>query len=197
MKTGFRALTLLSLALLGSSLIHAQATPAATRPFTLSAFGAATGNWTGLSGGKNLGITAGADLSFMPFHRFYPSVEVRGTYPVDDGNVDEQKNILFGLKVERYYGIFHPYVDFLYGRGSVDYLNGGYPNPTGTLLYLNSVSNVFSPGAGLDVTLTDHFALKVDGQFQRYGVPVTSSGALYSKPLSVGIVYRFAGPALP
>ena len=53
------------------------------------------------------------------------------------------------------------------------------------------------PAAGLDVTLTDHFALKVDGQFQHYGVPVTPSGTLYSKPLSVGIVYRFAGPALP
>jgi hypothetical protein len=197
LKTGFRALTLLCFALAACSLVRAQAIPAATRPFTFSAFGAATGAWTGLSGGKNLGITAGGDMSLRPYHRFYPSVEVRGTYPVDDGNVDSQENILFGLKVERYYRAFHPYVDFLYGRGKIDYLNGGYPNPAGSLLYLNSISNVFSGGGGLDFTLTDHFALKIDAQFQHYGTPVTPSGALYSKPISIGVVYRFAGPPLP
>jgi hypothetical protein len=197
LKTGFRALTLLCFAFGACSFVHAQAIPTATRPFTFSAFGAATGTYTGLNGGKNLGITAGGDITFQPYHRFYPSFEVRGTYPVDDGNVDAQKNILFGLKVERYYRALHPYLDFLYGRGSVDYENGGHPNPTGTLLYLNSVSNVFSYGGGVDVTLTDHFALKVDGQFQRYGVPVTPSGSLYSKPISIGVVYRFAGAPLP
>ncbi len=197
MKTGFRALTLLCFALVACSLVHAQAIPAATRPFTFSAFGAATGTYTGLDGGKNLGITAGGDMSFKPYHLFYPSVEVRGTYPVDDGNVDAQKNILFGLKVERYYNRFRPYVDFLYGRAKVDYENGGYPNPAGSLLYVNSISNVYSFGGGLDYTLTDHFALKIDGQFQHYDVPVTTSGTIYSKPISIGVVYRFGPPPLP
>jgi hypothetical protein len=197
LKTGFRALALLCFAFGACSFVPAQAIPTATRPFTFSAFGAATGTYTGLNGGKNLGITAGGDITFQPYHLFYPSFEVRGTYPIDDGKVDAQKNILFGLKVERYYRAFHPYLDFLYGRGAVDYENGGFPNPTGTLLYLNSVSNVFSYGGGVDVTLTDHFALKIDGQFQHYGVPVTPSGALYSKPISIGVVYRFAGAPLP
>jgi len=197
LKTGFRALTLLCFALVACSLVHAQAIPAATRPFTFSAFGAATGTYTGLDGGKNLGITAGGDMSFKPYHLFYPSIEVRGTYPVDDGNVDAQKNILFGLKVERYYNRFRPYVDFLYGRAKVDYENGGYPNPAGSLLYINSISNVYSFGGGLDYTLTDHFALKIDGQFQHYDVPVTTSGTIYSKPISIGVVYRFGPPPLP
>jgi hypothetical protein len=197
LKTGFRALTLLCFALVACSLVHAQAIPAATRPFTFSAFGAATGTYTGLDGGKNLGITAGGDMSFKPYHLFYPSIEVRGTYPVDDGNVDAQKNILFGLKVERYYNRFRPYVDFLYGRAKVDYENGGYPNPAGSLLYVNSISNVYSFGGGLDYTLTDHFALKIDGQFQHYDVPVTTSGTIYSKPISIGVVYRFGPPPLP
>jgi hypothetical protein len=197
LKTGFRALTLLCFALVACSLVHAQAIPAATRPFTFSAFGAATGTYTGLNGGKNLGITAGGDMSFKPYHLFYPSAEVRGTYPIDGGGIDRQKNILFGLKVERYYHRFHPYVDFLYGRAQVDYENGGIPNPSGTLLYINSISNVYSGGGGLDYTLTDHFALKIDGQFQHYSVPVTPSGTIYSKPLSIGVVYRFAGPPLP
>ena len=117
-------------------------------------------------GGKNIGITAGGDIGFRPFHDFYPSVEVRGTYPIDDGQVDSQKNILVGGKVERFYGNFHPYADFFFGRGKIDYLHGGYPNPAGTLLYLDSISNVYAGGGGLDFTLTDHFALKIDAEYQ-------------------------------
>ncbi|MGA8940120.1 MAG: outer membrane beta-barrel protein [Acidobacteriaceae bacterium] len=196
MKTGFRALALLCFAFLACSIVHGQAMPTASRPFTFSAFGAATGTYTGLRGGKNLGITAGVDMNFKPFHMFYPSAEVRGTYPVDDGKVDAQENLLFGPRIERYYGHLRPYVDFLYGRAKVDYQNGGIPNPAGTLLYLDSVSNVFSFGGGLDYTLTDHFALKIDGQFQRYSVPVTTSGAIYSVPLTIGVVYRFGAPPL-
>jgi opacity protein-like surface antigen len=197
LKTVFRALTVFCLALVASPLVHAQAIPAASRPFAFSAFGAATGTFTGLGGGKNLGITAGVDLSFRPFYRFYPSVEARGTYPVDGGNVDSQRNVLFGLKVERIYNNFHPYVDFLYGRDKIDYENGGYPNPAGTLLFINSVSNVYSGGGGLDFTLTDHFALKLDAQYQHYGTPVTTSGSIYSTPISIGVVYRFGSQQFP
>ena len=193
MKTAVRALTTLCFVLVSCSLVHAQAMPAASRPFTISAFGGATGTFTGLDGGKNLGITAGGDLGFKPFHYYYPSVEVRGTYPIDDGHVDSQKNILGGVKVERFFGNFHPYVDFFFGRGKIDYLNGGYPNPAGTLLYLDSISNVYGPGGGLDFVLTDHFALKIDAQYQHYGAPVTTSGSLWSTPLTIGVVYRFGG----
>lgn len=191
MKTGFRTSALLFFSLVLCSVAGAQAIPAATQPLQLSAFGAGTGNWTGLAGGRNLGLTAGADLGWKPFYKFYPSIEVRGTVAVDGGQVDTQKNILFGFKAARFYGRFHPYGDFLYGRGKVIYENGGYPNPNGSLLYLDSVSNVFSYGGGLDLTLTDHFSLKVDGQFQHYATPVDNSGHIYSKPLSVGVVYLF------
>lgn len=195
LKTGFRALILLSFALAACSLGRAQAIPAAGRPLAISGFGGLTGTYTGLGGGKNLGITAGADIGWKPFHRYYPAVEVRGTYPVDKGKVDSQENILFGLRVARFYGNFRPYGDFLYGRAKVTYASPGYPNPTATLLYLDSVNNVFSFGGGVDYTLTDHFALKIDGQFQHYSVPVTTSGTIYSKPITIGIVYRFGAQA--
>jgi len=198
LKTAFRALTFLCFALTASSLLHAQAIPAASRPFTLSAFGGATGDFTGLAGGKNVGITAGGDITFKPYHRYYFSGEIRGTYPVDNGSIDSQKNFLFGVKVERYFNNFRPYADFLYGRDKIDYENGGFPNPAGTLLYLDSVSNIFSAGGGLDYTLTGHLALKIDGQFQRLATPVTTSGAIYSKPITIGVVYRFgAAPLAP
>ena len=191
MKPGFRTAILLFFSLSASTLAFAQAFPTAEQPIQLSAFGAVTGTYTGLGSGRNLGITAGVDIGWKPFYRFYPSVEVRGTYPIDGGQVDAQRNILYGLKLARAYGRFHPYGDFLIGRDKIVYQNGGYPNSAGTLLYLDSVSNVISPGGGLDFDLTDQFDLKIDAQFQRYGVPVNSTGHIYSKPISVGVVYRF------
>jgi opacity protein-like surface antigen len=168
--------------------------PAADKPFSFSAFAGATGTYTGLSGGKNLGITAGGDISFRPYHSFYPSIEVRGTYPIDDGSIDSQESIQFGVKAERYYGNFRPYVDFFYGRGKIDYQNGGYPNPAGTLLYLDSISNILAGGGGVDFTLTDHFALKLDAQYQHWDAPVTTSGTLNSTALTIGVVYRIGSP---
>jgi opacity protein-like surface antigen len=171
--------------------MDAQAIPSADKPVSFSAFAGANGTFTGLSGGKNLGITAGGDISVRPFRRFYPSVEVRGTYPLHDGRVDSQENILFGVKAERYYGNFRPYVDVFYGRAKIDYKNGGYPNPAGTLLYLDSISNVYAGGGGVDYTLSDHLALKLDAQYQHYGTPVTTSGSIYATALTIGVVYRF------
>lgn len=191
MENGFRKTGLFFLLLAISSIARAQAFPTATQPLEISAFGAATGTWTGLSGGRNLGVTAGLDIGWKPFYGFYPAIEGRGTYPVDGGHVDSQKNALAGFKAARYYGRFHPYGDFLIGRDKIIYQNGGYPNPSGTLLYLDSVSYVFSYGGGLDLTLSDNLSLKVDAQIQHYGVPVTPSGHIYSKPVSIGLAYRF------
>ena len=48
-----------------SHLVSAQAKPAGTQQLQLSAFAGLTGTFTDLSGGKNLGITAGVDLTFL------------------------------------------------------------------------------------------------------------------------------------
>jgi opacity protein-like surface antigen len=191
LKTGFHLTTLLFFSLAACSVAGAQADPTATQPLQISAFGALTGTYTGLSGGRNLGITAGLDVGWRSFYHLYPSLEVRGTYPIDGGHVDAQENVLFGLKLAKVYGRFHPYGDFLIGRDKITYQNGGYPDPTGTLLYIDTVSNVFSYGGGLDYDLTDQLALKADAQFQQYGTPVSPTGHIFSKPLSLGIVYRF------
>jgi hypothetical protein len=190
LKTWFRSTTLLFSSLIVCSIARAQADPTATQPLQLSAFGAATGTWTGLDSGRNIGITAGFDVSWKPFFRFYPSVEVRGTYPFVDGKIDAQENVLYGFKAERYYGRLHPYANVLLGRDKIDFQHGGFPNAAGTLLFIDTVSNVFSYGGGVDLGLTDQFALKVDAQFQDYGTPVVPSGHLWSKPISVGIVYH-------
>ena len=174
--------------------LRAQAVPTASTPAVFSTFGALNYTYTGLAGGKNLGATVGGDISIRPFHFFYPAIEVRGTYPVKSGNRVGIKDILAGIRVERYYNRVRPYADLLAGRAKMEYQDGGYPNPAASLLFVSSASNAYSMGGGLNYTITSHFALKVDAQILHLSVPVTGSHALYSKPISIGLVYRFSGP---
>src|SRR6202020_1417010 len=155
----------------------AQAVPAGTQQLQLSAFGGATGTLPDLEGGKNLGITAGADLTFLAVRTFRPSFELRGTYPIDKGHISSQKNFLLGPKVEYPIGRFHPYVDFLLGLGEIVYHSPGFI--FGNIRSLNSNTAVSSPGVGLDYNLTHNIAIKADAQFQHWDTPVTTSGVLH------------------
>lgn len=171
--------------------LQAQAMPTATQPIRLSAFAGLTGTYTGLASGRNLGITAGVDIGSHSLFSLRPSIEIRGTYPIDKGGTDNQRNILAGLKLAKAYDRLLPYGDVLFGRGQINYPNG-YPNPLQNFLYFQSFSNVLSFGAGIDVPLSEHLQLKADAQVQRYSSPVADSGRLYSKPFTLGIVYRLA-----
>jgi opacity protein-like surface antigen len=175
-----------------SALSHtasAQAAPAGTQKLQLSTFVAATGTFTGLEGGKNLGITAGADLTFLNFRQFRPSFEARGTYPINQGHISSQKNFLLGPKVEYPLGKLHPYVDFLFGRGQIDYHAPGFI--LGNTLYISSNTFIYSPGVGVDYSLTHNLALKADAQFQHWNTPVVSSGTIHPTALTFGVVYNF------
>lgn len=167
----------------------AQSTPTATQTLQLSAFVAGTGTFTNLEGGKNLDITAGADLTFLRFRRFRPAAEVRGSYPIDGGTISSQKSFLVGPRVEYPLGRAHPYVDFFVGRGQIDYLNGGFV--VGNLDYISSNSFVYSPGVGVDFDLNHYFAVKGDVQFQHWNTPVTPSGSINPTALTLGLVYNF------
>jgi Outer membrane protein beta-barrel domain len=181
------ALVLFFLAALTTATAHAQNDPTASQYLRLSAFGGATGTYTGFDDGRNLGITAGADLNFGRYFGLYPSAEVRGTYPIHDGGIDAERNILGGLKVEKRFGRFHPYVDFLVGRGQIDYENGGYTREQ--ITYHQTISKVLSPGVGLDFDVNHYFALKADFQGQRYDTPFGDHP--HAKALTAGVVYRF------
>jgi hypothetical protein len=172
-----------------SHLASAQATPAGTQQLQLSAFAGLTGTFTDLSGGKNLGITAGADLTFLAFRRFRPSFEARGTYPIDGGQISSQKNFLLGPKVEYPIGHFHPYADFLFGRGEIDYHSPGYN--FGSFTYISTNTFIYSPGVGLDYNLTHNLAVKADVQFQHWETPAVPSGVIHPTAITVGGVYHF------
>ena len=82
------------------------------------------------------------------------------------------------------------YGDVLFGRGVVKYLNGGQPNASDTVLYIQNTTNVLSFGGGVDWNWTPHFGLKGDFQLQRYDSPVSTTGELYSKVFTIGLTYR-------
>ncbi len=167
---------------------RAQGRAAATQELQLSAFGAATGTFTDVGNGKNLAITAGVDLTYLPLRLIRPSIEVRGTYPVAKGNLDSQKSLLVGIKGEHVFGRIRPYADFLVGRGEVDYLWSGF-NP-----YLSTTSTVYSFGGGVDYKMSHHFAVKADIQSQRWVavMPLTLDiGAIHPTAVSAGLVYHF------
>jgi hypothetical protein len=166
-----------------------QAAPAGTQKLQLSAFAGATGTFTGFEGGKNLGITAGADLTYLGFRLFRPSFEARGTYPIDKGHISSQKNFLLGPKVEYPLGKLHPYADFLIGRGEIDYHSPGFVS--GNTLYISTNTVVYSPGVGVDYNFSHNLALKADAQFQHWDTPVIASGTIHPVALTFGVVYNF------
>jgi hypothetical protein len=180
-----------------------QALYTATQQYALSGWGGATGTLVNLPvitngngsnlwyGGRNLGTSAGVDLRVWHYHGFLPSVEIRGMYPFAKGTIASEENVLAGIKIERPFGRYHPYADFLFGRDAIKYQGRGYISPDGLTLYQQTNSNVLSPGGGVDVDLTHHYAFKVDAQLWHQKVPVTASGTLNSIAVTVGAIYRF------
>ena len=162
--------------------------PTASQGSNLSVFGGVTGVYTGIDQGRNLGITAGADYTIGGFFGFRPAVEVRGTYPIHDGGVDDQKSILAGVRVERPIRRFHPYGDFLIGRGEINYV-GTFV--VGFAEFIRTDSTVYSPGAGFEYDLTHHFAVRTDAQLQHWDTPVNASGSAWAKQGTVAVTYRF------
>jgi hypothetical protein len=171
---------------------NAQAANAtAEQRMQLSAFGGASGVYTGLESSKNLSLSAGIDLGLAPHYGMRPVIEVRGLYPVDKGKVVSQKSILGGLKVDFLLNHrLHPYGDFLFGRGQMNYGASGFLFQN--FIFDITTTYVYSPGAGIDYRFSDHLALKLDAQVQRWSGPTpTASGNVYSKVGTVALVYFF------
>lgn len=197
MKIGVRTTTLLFLmgAMIPAASSWGQADAGATRPLQLSAFGAATGTYTGYDGGQNISITAGGDLGLgnLTYHGLLPSVEIRGSYPIYDGHLNAYKYFVGGVKIERSipFHQFHPYGDILFGRAEITYNPPGRLNPAGTILYQQTNSSIFAGGLGFDYDLKSWLAFKAEMSFQDYDTPVTTSGSALGTAVTFGAVYRF------
>ena len=102
-----------------------------------------------------------------------------------------------GLRVQKRYSRFRPYADILFGRGQLNYQNGGFIVPAQSFRYIQSTSNVLSPGVGFEADVTEHFAVLFDGQLQHWDIPFTpisssiAQSSIYTKTGTFGVVYRF------
>lgn len=210
------------LLLMGASWAAGQNVPAARQALELSVFGGVSGVFTGIGpnefaipvtvgtggnnaavfsvgpAGRNLSITGAADVVVRPFFGFSPGIEVRGMYPVDNGSVAGERNLVGGLTLGRRVRFARVYGDFLVGRGEIDY-DPPFLDTTGAFLYVKTFSTVLSPGGGVEIDLSRHFGLRGDVQYQRYAAPVPA-GHAWSTPVTAGLVYRFdfnRAPGLP
>lgn len=186
-----KALSLfVTMAVLCAGAARAQSPhPTAVQPMQLSVFGGASGVYTGLEGGKNLSVTAGLDLALPPVYHVRPGLEFRGTFPIDKGTIDSQRSVLGGPRVDFLLGHrFRPYGDFLFGRGQMNYGSGYFYQ---NYEYLLTTTYVYSVGGGIDLPLTDHFQVKLDGQAQHWGNAPIDSGTIWSKAGTIGVVYIF------
>ena len=179
-------------------MASAQSSPAASRALDPSVFLGFSGVYTGIQTGRNLSLTAGANLGLVPFHGYVPAIELRGTYPINSGAVAGEESVEAGIRVSKRYGRARPYGDLLFGRGELNYQNGGYIVPAQSFRYLESTTNIVSPGIGVEIDGPSNLNLLLDGQFQHWNLPFSTgsnpaaAGSVYSKVLTVGVVYHFS-----
>ena len=169
----------------------AQALSTAARGLAPSVFLGVSGVYTGINSGRNLSLTGGLDIAFLPGRKFQPALEYRGTFTMDQGAVDGEKNNVGGIRVTMPLKRFQPYADGLFGRGEINYLGVGLEVPGKPIYYLQSSSNVLSVGGGVDVRLSTNLAFKADVQGQRYATPVTVSGHALATVGTLGLVYTY------
>jgi hypothetical protein len=175
-----------------------QAMSTATTTLQLSVFGGGSERGTGIAGAKNTDVTAGVDLGFLPVRGWYPALELRGSVPMSSGLIDSEKEFLGGVRFGRRLGFrgdtgagpVRPYADVLVGRGQLTYFGAGLQVPGQNVFYTLSHTAVFSPGGGVEVDVSQRFALKLDAQAERYSTPVTASGHAWAGVVMVGVVYR-------
>ncbi|MGD0442570.1 MAG: hypothetical protein ABSA39_01415 [Edaphobacter sp.] len=167
----------------------AQSVPAATQQLQISMFGTATPVLTGFQTSANLDVGVGADIIFVGLQRVKAGIEIRGSYPLADGDLTRQKSFVTGPVIQYPLGRLCPYADILFGRGAIDYLDGGYVS--GGLDYIKSSTFVYSPGIGVDYGITHHMSIKADFQYQHWNVPVVLSGVIHTTMVSLGARYMF------
>lgn len=184
-----KRLAALAVFALAPAALSAQAIRSASRPIGLSVFAGGSGVYTGF--GRNASFTAGFDINFHPDSRLFYALEVRGTEPVKSGTIAEEKNFLAGPRVNFVHRRFRPYGDILIGRGEIDYFGAGLQVPGQLLFYTKTHSTVLAGGGGLNYQLGEAFALKADIQAQRYATPVTTSGYVTAKSITLGLEYTF------
>ena len=163
---------------IAAQIANAQAMTTADRTTGISAFASASRIYTDYCH-DDFGYTLGGD--YTRFYRLVaPSFELR--YIHSNGNEVTENSFLGGFKVEKGFARFRPYVNILFGYGSINNLHA-IPN------YTHDNSAVIDPGIGLEYRISPHFAIKADIQQQFWRVG-TESHEMEPRIFSIGVTYR-------
>lgn len=174
---------MLSLLVLVPNRAQGQATAARSREAGLSAFVA----YTHLSpdyGAAVKGVTVGGDYTRF-FKYLSPAIEVR--FKTSSTGAVAERTFGGGVRVERQFLYFHPYVDFLVSSGTITFAQKNYIGSNGTG---SNGSIVYSYGGGVDYDFADQWAARVDYQQENWNLKETPSLTLTPRALSVGVIYR-------
>jgi hypothetical protein len=144
-------------------------------------------------GSWNQGGGAGADFRLGRLYFGQPALGFRYTYST--GNFAKETSLMFGPEMHYEFGKFHPYGDFLIGKGDITYDTTNFED--------NSI--VYEFGGGVDYHVNHRFSVRVvDFQYQFWNLSTHDypAGALPGQPaaaidttlkpytLSFGVVFR-------
>jgi hypothetical protein len=192
-KKFFLPLFLVGLLSLAPAGAFAQASKTADRSAEFDAFGGFTYQNDSYYSPTNLGGTLGGDYTqfIKRYHGLItPSFQIRGT--LTPGSNDSEKTIEGGLKLATTYKRLHPYGDFLFGNGIIN-----FPRPAGlaaTATYRSHDSSfIYVYGGGLTYDIKPHWSAMVDFQQQYWDF----GNALHAPPdrfypqaITFGVVYH-------
>ena len=176
---------LLSLSLIGAStLLHAQASPTASRAGDLQiggGFSTAASDY----GKRFNGVNAYADFDF----REHIGIEANFHFvQAGNGNPLYEKTYEIGGRYLRHYGPAAPYVKALVGRGVFNF--PACPLPASqSVACANLAYNIFALGAGTDVHVRPW--LNVRGDFEYQNWPSFPPTGLTPLVVSIGAAYHF------
>ena len=169
----------LAIALLlgGSSLLHAQAVPTASRAGDLQVGAGFSIANSGYEQQNFQGFAAYADFDL----RSHLGLEAE-VHQVSSATSDKsyQRTYELGGRYFRAYGPLVPYVKVMFGRGDFSYPFG----------YTDLAYNLFAAGLGADYRLRPSLTLRGDFEMQRWSG--FSSPGLNPQLVTLGLAYRFA-----
>jgi hypothetical protein len=181
---GHRVSLLLRGAAIGSlciiaSLASGQAVNTASKTTDISVFGGYTNITPDYAHARDNGLTFGANATRYFHFPVKPGVEARYTF--SNGPTVNENAILFGPRGQFELRRFHPYVDFLFGHGTIGY---NFPNPSPA----TTGAFVTVPGAGVDIDIFRNFQAKADFQFEHWNFG--GNYILTPAVFTFGVTYR-------
>jgi hypothetical protein len=140
----------------------AQAIPDADKAADISAFLGFQYANPDYGAPNNTGVGAGLNYTrYFPIP-VAPSIEARAN--LTNGTNVKERTYLVGLQAKaRVFRRYHPYVDFLLGKGTIHFNT----HATG---YIGDNSTVYNFGGGIDIDLLHNFALRADIQRQSWSL---------------------------